>query len=421
MKKLLLSIVIILLSACNGSFKSKEALKEASLNAKENFKLTKEEQKIVDSTNQFSIRLFKQLQKSQADKSMLLSTISISYGLNILNNGTSGTTQNELCKLLGYSKKDLNAVNTLCRRMIIGQYSKTEQYLKGIEGSNDSMKSSNLLAIDKSNTIKDDLLPLIQRDYFADVMTVDMAGDAKEKINQWCCQQTDSAIKKIPLDIDNNISACLINATIFDGSWSHCFDEVENKPFYKENGKKVMVPMMYQKNDYQSFIAYRDELLSALLLTFHGQFSMLILLPNKGKTIADITNHLTLEKLQKIRSMLKDYDTMYVSIPKFTLKSNLSMSKSLKEMGARRLFSDNAEITGFTEQPLKVRDFVQDSEMIIDEAGTHIKSVTGFELTSLGMKEHPTEFTFNADHPFLFIINDYFGNICFIGQYQGDL
>lgn len=418
MKKFIIFFILVLITACSNM--SQETLEEAASKANENFKLSKKEQKIIDASNDFSIKLFKELEKSQADSSLMLSPMGVIYGLNILNNGASGVTQDQLCKLLGYPKNDLDTVNALCRRMMIGQYLKKKMNSEG--GADDYMKSSNLFVIDKALGMKNDLSPIIKGDYFSDMMAVDMANDAQKKINQWCYQQTDSAIKDIPLDLDKNTSACLINTTIFNAAWlqSLSVGEPEKELFYKQNGEKVMLPMMGLYDREHLFRGFKNALFSALRLRYCGQFSMTILLPNKGKTVADIIDSLSSKKVREMGHYLKKYDVMDILMPKFTIKSDLKISQSLKRLGLKELFSDKAQLTGFTTQPIGVNDLIQKSELIVDEKGTYIKSVTEYGFITLGLTPTPTVFEFSADHPFLFMITDYFGNICFIGQYQGN-
>jgi len=421
MKKFIIFFILVLITACSNM--SQETLEEAASKANEKFKLSKKEQKIIDASNDFSIKLFKELEKSQADSSMMLAPMGIVYSLNIINNGASGATQDQLCKLLGYSKNDLDTVNAFCRRMIIGQYAKKRAacYVE----SNGDMKSSCLLAIDKKMNPKDDLLPLIRKDYFANTMVVDMASNAQEKINQWCYQQTDSIIKEIPLDLDKNTSACLINTTIFKAAWIDDFKlQKERKTFYKENGEKVKLPMMHQKDSEFRYKVYENKLFSTLRLRYCGPFWMTILLPNKGKKVADILHVLSPKMLKEIKHPLKNYDTLDITIPKFTIKSTLELSQHLRKLGANKMFSDKSQIAGFTEKSLKIDKFLQQSEMIVNEKGTQIKSVTESGYLTLAEERmipaKPIIYRFKADRPFVFLITDYFGNICFMGQYQGD-
>ena len=78
-------------------------------------KLTQEEQQLVQKNNDFAFRLF---QQARTDKSLLLSPLSITYALGMLNNGAAGKTQQEINDVLGFGEAGADGINQFCCKML---------------------------------------------------------------------------------------------------------------------------------------------------------------------------------------------------------------------------------------------------------------------------------------------------------------
>ena len=76
-------------------------------------KLTKEEKQLVQNNNDFAFRLFREGRK---ENNRILSPLSITYALGMLNNGAAGQTQKEINTVLGFDNAD--AINQFCRKLL---------------------------------------------------------------------------------------------------------------------------------------------------------------------------------------------------------------------------------------------------------------------------------------------------------------
>ena len=71
---------------------------------------------LAGKANGFAFRLFNQ---TRGDEDMVLSPLSVTYALSLLNNGASGQTRHEISEALGFgSDADLNAVNAFCHKVM---------------------------------------------------------------------------------------------------------------------------------------------------------------------------------------------------------------------------------------------------------------------------------------------------------------
>ena len=76
--------------------------------------LTRAELEMVNSSNEFAFNLFRTAQDEK--ESQILSPISITYALGMLNNGAAGETQAQINKVLGFGDTGADGINAFCLR-----------------------------------------------------------------------------------------------------------------------------------------------------------------------------------------------------------------------------------------------------------------------------------------------------------------
>lgn len=78
--------------------------------------LTDQEWELVKNNNDFALRLF---DKARTDKSLVLSPLSITVDLGMLNNGADGITREEIDAVLGSKDVDgADVINQFCRKLL---------------------------------------------------------------------------------------------------------------------------------------------------------------------------------------------------------------------------------------------------------------------------------------------------------------
>ena len=102
---LLLTILTASLSAFADGAKPKE------------IELTANERQLVENNNDFALQLFRKARDPQ--QSILLSPLSITIDLGMLNNGADGITREEIDKVLGSANVGgADAINQFCRKLL---------------------------------------------------------------------------------------------------------------------------------------------------------------------------------------------------------------------------------------------------------------------------------------------------------------
>ena len=78
--------------------------------------LTQEEQACANACNDFTFRLFR---ASKEEENIVLSPLSVTYALSMLNNGASGETREEIKRALGFGDKEVADINAFCNISVI--------------------------------------------------------------------------------------------------------------------------------------------------------------------------------------------------------------------------------------------------------------------------------------------------------------
>ena len=378
-------------------------------NERKDIALTRAEQTLVNSNNDFAFNLFRQV---TSQKSEIVSPISITYALGMLNNGAAGETQAEINKVLGFGETGADGINAFCRKMLT-EAPKLDKLTK--------VMIANTIYMNKDYELKPDFIGKANTFYDATPETRDFAdGKTRDVINKWGSDHTEGMIPEVLTgdEFDPNAVSYLLNALYFKGAWAEKFDKgnTKNELFHGYNGD-TQVPMMHQEHEF----SYREsDDCQALCLPYgNNAYSMTILLPKEGKTVSDVLSTLTAEtwlQYQWMGNAIVD-----VRLPRFESKTEVNLNNVMSALGMPKAFTDFAEFPDFCNVSTCIGLMKQVAKIKLNEEGTEAAAVTviGMELTALSSE--PRRVSFHANRPFLYVISEKStGAIFFIGQYMGD-
>lgn len=404
---------------------ARETVEEAAANTDVSYELKDSEKEIISATNEFSFKLFQSLADNNKDKDFIISPLGVVYSLDLISNGASGHTKQQLQHQLGTSQYSLDEINALRRKMMLCHAKVVEDEL-GYKSA--FLKSSNLfLYRDNGQNINQDFVNSIEYNYFADCMPFAEQNDAQRIVDKWNKNTNHGLIKDIMINgISDNL---IINTLLFKASWTKEFEDTKLDTFYVANDKVSMVKMM-RLTDEDRCLRYMQNEQYAMLrmpydirMPFVGCFYMDVLLPNENLTVDSLIQQLYLNQYEKSTRRLDKYDIIKVRFPKFQLKSSIDLNSILAAIGLSELFSENADFSPMSDAPLYLNKMKQDVEIEVDEKGTLAQAVTITSLASLSeivkKDKTPTMAEFYANRPFIYFIRDYFGSICFAGVYRG--
>lgn len=405
-----LLILAILFSGCE---KSGEEFDAKDLPDPIKIELRSAEAEIVKTDQQFAFEFFKNVFDEEAegeDQSFMVSPFSLSMALAMTWNGAAGETKTVMQKTLKMENYEDDEIN--------GYYKKLKEALLKTDPST-KLSIANSIFTNKFVTIKPDFIKTNSDYYNATVQPVDFTlPTTKDIINKWASDNTNGLIKKVIDETKADDLMYLLNAIYFKGIWTTKFDakNTSKKAFMTESGTKRVVDMMSQT---AKFNYTEDETMQVVQLPYGNQaFSMLVLLPKSGKKQIDVVTALQNKEYWRSKiAALRQFE-VELSLPKYKTEYSKRLNDVLINMGMGLAFSDAANFSGMSDLPAKIAFVKQDTYISTDESGTEAAAVTtvGMTFTSIGPTT-PQKVIFNADKPFLYVIQENStGAILFMGS-----
>ena len=374
-------------------------------NVRKDISLTADEMQLVQSNNNFAFNLFR---KARGEESCIMSPLSITFALGMLNNGAAGQTQQEINDVLGFGDAGADAINQFCRKLLTEAPTLDETTAAEIANTIfvNSGKDYHLQQgfVEKANTFYD--ATPTELNFYDKQNTIDI-------INAWANDHTHGMIPEV---LNENTFfeyavSYLLNAIYFKGAWTNKFDknDTHEEPF---NGGQT-VPMMQQ---WEKFAYIENNLYQAVRLPYGNEaYSMTVFLPREGKSIGDVLAEMNGENWESGISRQFQVD---LKLPHIKTGTNLPLVDIMSELGMPTAFMETrAEFPYFGNRGVYISNMFQKAAIDLDEEGTEAAAVTVIEITDTGSHY---EYTFHADRPFFYIISEQStGIIFFIGQYLG--
>ncbi|MRR54877.1 MAG: serpin family protein [Deltaproteobacteria bacterium] len=362
-----------------------------------------ERENIVQGNNAFALKMYRELGVPEGN--LFFSPFSISSALGMTYAGARGDTAKEMKSVLHFSL-DQSALPPAFKSL-------NSQLAATINKTGQKLNIANALVLtggDVSGEFKATL-----KDYFA----AGIFAGGLDKINGWVKQKTEGKIQTILEELDPNSVCVLLNAIYFKGAWASQFKKssTHDASFNLAADRQVMVPMMYQKNDYK-LLAEKD--FQAVSLPYQGKsLSMVVLLPRTKDGLAGLEKQLSNENLTGWLAKLDRQPVQKIELflPRFKLETSYDLVSPFTRLGMKDAFSlSKADFRGmgwpkgrlFISQ-IKHKAFVE-----VNEEGTEAAAATAVEMATKSFRQDPV---YRADHPFLCLIRDNeSGSILFMGR-----
>lgn len=372
--------------------------------------LTEKQQEVVDSANNFAFRLFDPLiTEAKGGENILISPFSISSALTMALNGAAGETYDEMLKTLCLDGKTLEEINDAYLKLLSDMVPVDERVIVEI---------ANSLWIEKNFVVKPPFINTLTTCFKAETGYFDVTDPgAKDVINGWIEDKTHDKIKNMIESIDPATVMFLINAVYFNGKWRYQFDAdaTTNKPFYFSSGSSAAVPTMYNKTNLNVFKCTDATLVE--LPYGQGNYAMVVLLPDEGKTPADIAAGLDAETWEGWMELLgSNTCEVHLRIPKFKYGYNRSLKYDLKSLGMEAAFTDFADFSNITDDQICISNVIHQSFIETNEEGTEAAAAT---IVTFITTSNPSLFEVDINRPFLYFIREKStGTILFMGKVE---
>ena len=364
---------------------------------------------VIKANNQFSIDLYSEISK-KSNENIFFSPWSISTAMAMVYEGARGDTAKEIQDVFHFPEDNITRRSSFAK--MLNMINKC--------GGKYQLTTVNAIWLQKNYPFLKDYENIIKKYYLGEIKNIDFANNPEESssdINNWISKNTNNKIKHMvsPNTFNELTRAVLTNAIYFKGRWVHQFDRDDTRPkdFTLDSGAKIKVPMMKLMDNDIDFNYVESDKIQILELAYQGdKISMLVLLPRNN--ISYLESILTEEKFQEWRSKLKP-ETVYINMPKYTLETSYPLINYLKNLGMILPFTGpGTDFSGMDgTKMLYINKFLHKAYINVYEEGTEAAATTTI-FTTFGMAM-PVEF--NANHPFIFIIQEKeTGNILFMGR-----
>lgn len=375
--------------------------------------ISSDEEALVKSNIAFAVRLF---QESNPSKSIVLSPLSVTCAMTMVNNGATGMTRQEILDVLG-GASDTDIMNNFCRK-VLGEAGKLDSQVQ--------VKMANTIFFNQRLGLKLKKLfcQKVKDNFDVTPQVLDFADENTLKvINQWASDYTDGMILQILHDGDFSPEAVsyLLNALCFKAPWKTPFNPNKTKDMPFDKGRTTV-----QMMETTGYYYYKEtDLFQYVELPYgEGTFQLSVFLPKEGKSIDEILSGFG---ANPDMTSGVELSTVNVRIPRFSVKTDLDLTGVMKTLGVKNAFEGGEGFGGFCykgdDETNSANVFItkvkQGSMIDVNEYGCEAGAVTVTEMH--GGANDNDKILFNANHPFMFLISETStGLILFIGQYMGE-
>jgi serine protease inhibitor len=346
----------------------------------------------------------------------VFSPASIQFALGMTFGGARGKTADEMSAGLHFDRAGGGGVHDL--------FAKLGASLATLDhGDKQAFHIVNRLFGQKSYDWNKSFLALTDKDYGAALEPVDFADsdNVRKHINSWIEDKTNKKIVDLlpPGSITGDTRLVLTNAVYFKGAWLHQFQNTATRDgdFFARGKGSVKVPMMSQNQQFSLGGTADAQILE--MPYSQNDLAMDVILPTAKDGLSAVESKLDGAKLGKLIASLRPTQ-VDVALPKFKVRTSVAMKPLLEQLGIRKMFAPDADLSGMVTKPherLWVDEVFHQGFVAVDEAGTEAAAATAVVITAEGVMIPPKATAFHADHPFVWLIRDLkTGEILFYGR-----
>ncbi|EFA11609.1 serine protease inhibitor 77Ba [Tribolium castaneum] len=376
-------------------------------------------QSISDSSNAFAIDLLAATSKEpRSPRNLALSPYTVWTLLSIIDEGAKDKTAKQMESVL--------RIPSFPDKAMFRNSFKNLSALLSEKDDGVNLDIYNAIFTTKAQELKTDFRDIAHKDYGVKIEPTDFSDTrtASDRINKYVASATKNRIRNFirPDDVFD-AEIFIVSAMYFKGTWMKPFNRSETRrdTFYDEKQNKLgEVDMMSQ----MGFFPYsRLEWIRGYAIELpYGKgdkMSMIVILPYKDQTLANMLNLMAehpfsriIDRLNKAKEDFEGEDVK-VYLPRFTVKSDLTLNTVLEKMGMPDVFdASQANLLGMFPHYLYISRLLQRAEIQVNEEGTVATAASGASAVN---KAPPPKFV--ANKPFLyFIVNKPAKSIVFAGK-----
>uniref|UniRef100_A0A8D0D1U8 Serpin peptidase inhibitor, clade E (nexin, plasminogen activator inhibitor type 1), member 3 n=1 Tax=Sander lucioperca TaxID=283035 RepID=A0A8D0D1U8_SANLU len=355
----------------------------------------------------FAVSLYQTLIETENNSNLIVSPVSVSLSLGLLQLGARGNTLAQLEGTLGYNVKDAQVQDFLLHSQ--SDISNTSQGMWLQQTCTLFVQSGVQLLTEFTQHAAAWANTSVVRANFSQpnpttfANSLETAGSSSGELSGSGEAQAEA------LWWGHRLQMALVNTVAFRGVWQKqfLFTNTQNLPFILSDGSAIKVPMMYQATEvsFGQFRTASDQRYTVLELPYLGRsLSLQVVLASERKTpLSSLESQLTARQLASWDTGLRR-TKMDIFLPRFRMQNKFNLRSALPAMGITDAFNPAAaDFTGisgqYTSTILYVSDAFHEVRIEVTEDGTKAAAATAMVL--LKRSRAPV---FKADRPFLFLL-----------------
>jgi len=424
---LLVTIFFILVSECLGQ--SQEPSTLATNHPSQNVTLTPEFKRsaLQDAMEKFTQSIYiymKDYTTNEENPNFVFSPLSIHSALSMLFLGTKegSQTMEELAQAMSVIEN--REIITEGYKNIVKRYFEESNFLFG-----------NNIWVKKGFELKPEFYKAVWEGLNTGVDVIDFGSkDSVNIVNSWISDNTGGKIKELVKEFSSDTSIFLANALYFKEQWRVPFEDEDfrtgeplKENFTTPNGV-IRVPMIQQissETGYKVVKIKNRTVAEVIIIPYKNPlFEMQIILPTNLKNFNILESALNRNEERDFPAHSKGsfqlfsdqtrtdppdvVDDIYLKMPTFNVRTDTDASKPLQELGAKKVFTTEAELdelaTGSGE-PLYVSSVSHTAVIEVTKEGTEGAAATGIEIVLLSASFGEQK-SIVVDRPFIFVVQD---------------
>lgn len=391
-------------------------------------------ERAVQAVNALGLDLHRQMPRQG---NLCLAPYSIQSALAMTYLGASGTTQEEMARVLHFTQdkralgESFAALRTAleeAQKASVAAVAQAKEY--GGPSEPVVLQVANQLFAQQGYEVRQPFLAGTREHFGVPLQEMNFhknADGARLSINQWVEKQTRSRISDLipPRALNADTRLVLVNALYFKGAWADEFNAAATvpAPFHQDGGQDTtMVPTM---STHEHLRYHKGRGFQSVAIPYAGSgLHFLLIVPDKIDGIASVEAALTPEVLLACAHAKGRKVTLH--LPKFKITPPaLALGGTLQKMGMRTAFDVPEGSADFDAMAPKrpdaylcISDVFHKTFIALDEKGTEAAAATAAVVGVAGAAmdpEKPVEL--KADRPFLFAIQHAPSGAClFLGR-----
>lgn len=353
---------------------------------------------VAERPAEFGFKLYKSASAKAAGKNMAVSPTSLAMALGMVGAGADKQTAQEIYEALGFESveqmsEELNAAEQLMLQ------STSDRFV---------YEPANQLWVAQGFEVKPSYLDSLATYYGAGVNALDMGSspaNIAKAINDWVAKKTRELIKEVVTAETfeaNKPKAIWANAFYLNAKWTDAFQDYKSGDgeFTTLDGAKS--PAWYMNQEKEDAQYMESDQYQALRMPFDkGQASMLVILPKEG-AFEKVEQSLDAELIANIEGALEPR-IVEITVPRFKFDAEFKLKASLEDMGVKQAFTNDADFSKLTDEPLSLNEGIQKINISVDEEGT-VGAVVSIIWGSGATPPEDMPTKFEANRPFIFAV-----------------